>query len=335
MERIESLINTLDRQITAGTATHQALETISKLRRRLSAGFRSQGPVNQGSVAVWMPVDFGGFEVGQPVMEAAPVVETTIKEAPAPAPARPRPETLTAPKPPVIIGSQIIQPSVTPVYAQPAAARVSQPVDSDEDIISIAVEIPPKPAASKPEERIEKEPKPAEKSEEHLFFQLNLSEPEDLPANPSHERYQPVGVAVSEKAAAVVDVRETVARSFPQAPPIIHTKEVNELMPDPGAMALNEKLQARKTELADVLGIGPKVADLRKAISINDKYQFINQLFRGDEDMFERSLRTLNNFGSLPEARFWMQRELVVKMGWNDEDGLVQDFYRLVSRRFI
>jgi hypothetical protein len=132
------------------------------------------------------------------------------------------------------------------------------------------------------------------------------------------------------------DIADVMKKVFPVAPsPLPAKREVNELVADPAAAALNEKLPARGKEVADVLATsGGKITDIRKAISINEKYQMISSLFRGDEDMFERSVRTLNNFGSLPEARFWMQRELVVKMGWNDEDELVQSFYRLVSRRF-
>ena len=97
--------------------------------------------------------------------------------------------------------------------------------------------------------------------------------------------------------------------------------------------ALNEVLSRRQPELAEVLA-EPRVADLARAFSINEKYQFINTLFRGEEDMFERSLKTLNNFSSLPEAQYWMQRELLIKLGWNDEDELVQRFYRVEARRF-
>ncbi len=80
---------------------------------------------------------------------------------------------------------------------------------------------------------------------------------------------------------------------------------------------------------------GGKITDLRKGFSINDRFRFINSLFRGDEAMFDRAIKTINNFDILPEAQYWMQRELVIKLGWNDEDELVQHFYQLVTRRFL
>jgi hypothetical protein len=80
---------------------------------------------------------------------------------------------------------------------------------------------------------------------------------------------------------------------------------------------------------------GGKITDLRKGFSINDRFRFIHSLFRGDEAMFDRAIKTINNFDILPEAQYWMQRELVIKLGWNDEDELVQHFYQLVTRRFL
>jgi hypothetical protein len=97
--------------------------------------------------------------------------------------------------------------------------------------------------------------------------------------------------------------------------------------------SLNDRLRAAQKELSEQLQEAP-IRDLRKAIGINDRYVFINELFGGNEAMYERSLKTLNTFSILPEAEFWMQRELQVKMGWKDDDPLVLQFIQLVRRRF-
>jgi hypothetical protein len=76
------------------------------------------------------------------------------------------------------------------------------------------------------------------------------------------------------------------------------------------------------------------VRDLKKAIGINDRFLFINELFRGDEAMYERSIKTINNFAIFPEAQYWIQRELKVKIGWSDADPVVKQFDQLVKRRF-
>ena len=119
-----------------------------------------------------------------------------------------------------------------------------------------------------------------------------------------------------------------------EAPTLIQQqihKEINELITN--KESLNDRLKQEKKEVAHVLKDSP-VKDLRKAIGVNDKFVFISELFRGDEAMYERSIKTINTFHILPEAEYWMNRELKVKLGWNDTNETVQHFYQLVRRRF-
>jgi len=97
--------------------------------------------------------------------------------------------------------------------------------------------------------------------------------------------------------------------------------------------SLNDKLKQGKTELLEFLKESP-VKDLRKAIGINDRFSFINELFRGDEPMYERSIKTINSFNIFPEAEYWITRELKTKLGWNPENEIVLHFDQLVKRRF-
>jgi hypothetical protein len=108
-------------------------------------------------------------------------------------------------------------------------------------------------------------------------------------------------------------------------------KEVNDTTGAPDS--INEKLKQGKTELIEVLKESP-VKDLRKAIGINDRFLFISELFRGDESVYERSIKTINNFSIYPEAEYWINRELKVKLGWNNDNPTVQHFDQLVRRRF-
>jgi hypothetical protein len=100
-----------------------------------------------------------------------------------------------------------------------------------------------------------------------------------------------------------------------------------------GEETLNDRLKQGKTELMEILRETP-VKDLRKAIGINDRFLFVNDLFRGDETMYERSIKTINSFTIYPEAEYWMNRELKVKLGWDDNKETVKQFYLLVKRRF-
>ncbi len=97
---------------------------------------------------------------------------------------------------------------------------------------------------------------------------------------------------------------------------------------------LNDKLKQVRTELSQTLSETP-IKDLRKAIGINDRFQFISELFRGDEAMYERSIKTIQGFTIYAEAEFWIRRELKVKIGWLDSDAMVKQFDELVRRRFL
>ncbi len=97
--------------------------------------------------------------------------------------------------------------------------------------------------------------------------------------------------------------------------------------------SLNDKLKQEKTELLEVLKETP-IKDLRKAIGINDRFLFIDDLFRGDEAMYERSIKTINSFTIHAEAEYWIIRELKVKLGWPTDHKTVQHFDHLVKRRF-
>ncbi len=105
--------------------------------------------------------------------------------------------------------------------------------------------------------------------------------------------------------------------------------EVNAAQPE----SLNDKLREGKTELFEVLKETP-VKDLRKAIGINDRYVFISELFRGDEAMYERCIKTINNFNIYPEAEFWINRELKTKLCWDIQSETVKLFDQLIKRRF-
>lgn len=97
--------------------------------------------------------------------------------------------------------------------------------------------------------------------------------------------------------------------------------------------SLNDRLRQSTTELSDRLKESP-IKDLRKAIGINDRFLFINELFRGDEAMYERSIKTINSFNIFAEAEYWISRELKTKLGWNIDHPAVDQFDSLVKRRF-
>ncbi|MGH2643694.1 MAG: hypothetical protein ACRDE2_07100, partial [Chitinophagaceae bacterium] len=98
--------------------------------------------------------------------------------------------------------------------------------------------------------------------------------------------------------------------------------------------SLNDKLKRENVELATKLTESVSIRDLAKAVDINDKFLFINELFRGDRNMYERSIKTINDCSNIEDASYWIERELKIKLGWLDHNEVVQKFYQLVKKRF-
>jgi hypothetical protein len=109
-------------------------------------------------------------------------------------------------------------------------------------------------------------------------------------------------------------------------------RELNELIGNREA-SLNDKLKAEVIEVGHILTDSP-IRDLKKAIGVNDRYHFISELFRGDEIMYERSIKTINAFRIYAEAEYWIERELKVKLGWDESRETTRHFHQLVKRRF-
>ncbi len=111
-------------------------------------------------------------------------------------------------------------------------------------------------------------------------------------------------------------------------------KELHEVISMDKSTSLNDKLKQANLELSDALQDIP-VKDLKKAIGINDRFLFIKELFRGDEVMYERSVKTINSFSIYPEAEYWIKRELKLKLAWDESSDTVKIFDQLIKRRFL
>lgn len=195
----------------------------------------------------------------------------------------------------------------------PKVHRIQQDVYAE---VAVPVEIPkstPEPRKEKPEQVVQDKPSLPDTIRSYI-----LKPPAQPQASKPKKEEQP----------------ELIFDPIAEVPTLAHQKEVYELNDvHIDGDSLNDKLKEEKKELASTIKSDP-VIDLKKAIGINDRYRFINELFRGDEDMYERSIKTINGFPTMAEAETWIQRELKVKIGWNESNSTVKDFDQVVKRRF-
>jgi hypothetical protein len=118
------------------------------------------------------------------------------------------------------------------------------------------------------------------------------------------------------------------------AEPILMTKP-KEVFVEEKHLMVSEKTAAVETkkEVAEKIALEP-IKDLRAAIGINDKFQFMEELFNKDESLFESSVKTINNYKNFAEAQFWIKQNLRSKFQWEEDSKTVIAFDQLVKRRF-
>ena len=75
-----------------------------------------------------------------------------------------------------------------------------------------------------------------------------------------------------------------------------------------------------------------KIDDLKRAITLNQRFQFSRELFKGNNQEYEVAIDRLNN--STREEALLMLRDLRAKFDWHEESSAALDFYGLVERRY-
>ncbi|MFM9986520.1 MAG: hypothetical protein ACKVOK_14870, partial [Flavobacteriales bacterium] len=131
---------------------------------------------------------------------------------------------------------------------------------------------------------------------------------------------------------------EIVAEMAPE--PVV-VNEVRELQPPRSTQtvatgypeSLNDQLvrgMGVKETLADRLEHNP-IPDLKKAITLNQRFQFSRELFKGNNQEYEVAVDKLNSSGREDALRHL--DSLKNKYAWNNESSIASDFINLVERR--
>ena len=97
---------------------------------------------------------------------------------------------------------------------------------------------------------------------------------------------------------------------------------------------IGDKLEQKEdTSLAARLQRKP-VSDLMTAIGINDRFLLLNELFDGNMEKYNKSIRALNSFSTLFGARTYMS-ELQIEFQWDCTSEAYNKLNDLVERRFM
>jgi hypothetical protein len=99
--------------------------------------------------------------------------------------------------------------------------------------------------------------------------------------------------------------------------------------------SMNDKIASGKPDktLADKIGKS-SIASLKNAIGINDKFLFINELFKGDIQEYNKTIDKLNSYSKLEECTGFLE-ELKGKFKWTEKPDTYQKLEDLLIRKFL
>jgi hypothetical protein len=98
---------------------------------------------------------------------------------------------------------------------------------------------------------------------------------------------------------------------------------------------LADKIANEKPDktLADKIGKS-SIVNIKNAIGINDKFLFINELFKGDIQEYNKTIEKLNSYSELEECTIFLE-ELKGKFNWAEKPDTYQKLEDLLIRKFL
>lgn len=135
----------------------------------------------------------------------------------------------------------------------------------------------------------------------------------------------------------------------PEEPPVVEVPKI-EVKPDPEPVAppvpepvappvkeeLNDlfKEEIKEISVADQLSSNTGGSE-EFPISFNQRFAFINQLFDGDTDAFNRAIGDLGNSKGYIEALTYINLNLRHDYKWQDDDPVVKDFLDMIKKKYL
>lgn len=95
---------------------------------------------------------------------------------------------------------------------------------------------------------------------------------------------------------------------------------------------LGDRMMKEDHSLAAKLQQNP-IRDLRSVIGINDKFLFVNELFGGSMEKYNKSIDNLNDLKTMNGALIYLN-ELKIELQWNSSNEAYRKLSELVRRKF-
>ncbi len=156
---------------------------------------------------------------------------------------------------------------------------------------------------------------------------------------------------IEEQALEVPAVKVVMPEPFKEIPPVEVKKEIPPVQakkeappaeskkesPAEEPLTINQMMSAKlhktsgkETEHSHI----QPIADLKQAITLNDKLLYIKDLFNGYNLAYSEAIDILNRFSTFEEADDFLKTNYGAKNHWDSKQATVDKFYELLARRY-
>ncbi len=214
----------------------------------------------------------------------------------------------------------------------------------DEDMEEIFAEIDGAGDEVENHEEAPSEPQPAnedvaqENIEEEVLAKAQSGNGGEVDTQVENEEKteEEVEAAAAEKPVEPTEPEKEEIRQDPPAAdvpeePVKEEKKVKQ--PETGVKTLFDILEDKGSERLQDKVSHQSIADLREAIGINEKFRFINRLFRGDMNEYNKVIDKLNGLSTIDEADTFLFT-YKVRYEWDEEGEVYREFRAIVERRY-
>ena len=246
-------------------------------------------------------------------------------------------EPTSVPEPLKVVEPEpVVEAKAEPVVAPEPKAEKSEDSELAEE--PLKVETPePKPTPEpvvvvEPEPVVEAKPEPVVVPEPEPIVEPEVEKPEDSELAEDALEPEPIPEPVKVVEPEPVKVVEHEPVAAPELAPESKVFTQPKVEEKPQQRSLNDLFNEQKQDLGEKFQ-QTKITDLTKAMSINDKFLFIRELFKNKSEEFSHAIHTLNKCENIEEA-FDTMEGLKKQYFWDSTSSAYLALCDLVRRKF-
>lgn len=223
--------------------------------------------------------------------------------------------------------AQPYHPPVVPEFTPPAAPNVPSP--------RAEITTPEMPVSMPEPVQIFNTPLAAEPEPAKITQQAEIVKPEEVVTQQSQQIVPNLPETQNKEEVSTRSTQVHHKPASPQPELFGNGNSVADKLKGEATTSLNEKISTGKsdTTLADKFNLTP-INDIRAAIGINEKFQFINELFDGSAELYNEAIALLNNCAS-GFAASQLLADYQQRNAWAGDNKVFLRLKEFVIRRYL